>query len=54
MTSLPGAFVGLVAGYLATTQILVNGTLTDLGTRLITTGNGYNSFTLIQVNSVAN
>ena len=43
--------MGLVAGYLATTQILVNGTLTDLGTALTNSGNGYNSFTLIQVNS---
>ena len=49
-----GASFGLVAGYLATTQILVNGTLTDLGTGLTNSGNGYNSFTLIQVNSGGN
>ncbi len=46
-----GASIGFVAGYSATTQILVNGTLAAAGSSFYTSGGNYASFTLLQVDS---
>ena len=40
-----------MAGYYATTQIVVNGTLTATGSTFYISGGNYGSFTLLQVNS---
>ena len=49
--SVTGASVGFVAGFEATTQILVNGTLSASGSSFYTSGGSYESFTLLQVDS---
>ena len=46
-----GASVGFVAGYSATTQILVNGTLSASGSNFYISGGNYASFALLQVDS---
>ena len=45
------ASIGFVAGYYATTQVLVNGTLSANGTNLYTYGSNGGEFTLLQVDS---
>ena len=45
------ASIGFVAGFAATTQILVNGTLSASGSNFYTSGGTYESFTLLQVDS---
>ena len=46
-----GASIGFVAGYSATTQILVNGTLSASGSNFYISGGNYASFALLQVDS---
>ena len=46
-----GDSVGLVAPYYATTQIVVNGTVTAASTSFYTYGSNSGQFTLLQVNS---
>ncbi len=45
------ASIGFVAGYSATTQILVNGTLSSSGSNFYISGGNYASFALLQVDS---
>ena len=46
-----GASIGFVAGYSATTQILVNGTLSASGSNFYISGSNYAPFALLQVDS---